>query len=184
MITRRGFLGSMVAAPVAASFVVGNVPDAMPFLPAPVEAQCEIRFDNGATRAVSPEYFANVVLKLVTRRLRDLPLTKVGSDNAWHGDMWGSGHFDQGPWLALPNMRFADGGNLILDRIEVDDLARQYAEHVRASGIRYVGRLALPNRLQHAVRVENHRLSLRFLAYWEPQTNYMVGRFDMLGGTA
>lgn len=184
MITRRGFLGSMVAGPVAASFVIGGMPDAMPRTPEPLGDECGLRFDDGASRGVEAAYFANVVLKLVTRHLRGVPLASVGGATACVGDVWGSGTFNQQPWLLLPNIRFVDDSKLVLDRLEVADMAEQYAAYIRSSGIRYVGRLALPNGLQHAVRVENHRLSLRFLTFYEHWTNCMVGRFDVLGSTA
>lgn len=183
MITRRGFLGTMVAAPAAASVVFGDghLPAWNP-PPAPIESDMGLRFDAGARRSASAEYFANVVLRLVTRHLRGVPLTRLGGDEAWLGDTWGSGTFNKMPYAIIPEIRFAsDSGDLILDRLEVDDLARRYAQHVRDSGLRYVGRLALPSGLQHALRVENRRLSMRFLAFYEVHTNYTVGRFDVLG---
>lgn len=183
MITRRGFLGSLAVAPAAASFVLGDGRATPGKPPHPVETPCELRFDAGVTRVASAEYFANVVLRLVTRHLRGMPLTRLGGDEAWLGDTWGSGTFNKMPYVVIPELRF-NHGDLFLDRLEVEDLARQYAQHVRESGVRYVGRLSCPDGLQHALRVENHRLSLRFMAFYEVQTNYVVGRFDLIGSGA
>lgn len=177
-----------MAAPAAASFVIGSrgtfgdVRVAEPTTP--IEEEFGVSFDGGASRGVTAQHFANVVLRLMMRQLRGVPLTRVGGDASLLGDTWGSGTFNQMPYAWLPEIRFADGGNLILDRLEVHDLAQQYAGRVRASGIRYVGRLALPNGLQHAVRAENRRFSLRFCAYYEHRTGSMIGRFDVIGTAA
>ena len=187
MITRRGFIGSMLVAPAVASFVVGT-PDDYPHLQPPLtrtqdSTAIELLFDGGSTRVHTPQRFCRTVFMVLDRHLRDLATRVVGAHNAWPGDRWGSGCFDTQVFALLPDLP-RRGSGIAYDRIFIESLGAQLAQRIRLEGVKFFGNMERPYGLVDCVRVSNSRLSLRFLTHYDVCADVFTGRFDVIGTKA
>lgn len=190
-LSRRIFLLGTALPTVALAPIFGkhtrdtlSTPLEMPEPPRVEVEAASLYSHNDSHQAVSFDAYARYLCRHVRLQLHGLRTELVGQPAGdMVGEWWGSARFDQQHYAIIPGIKLRMDGLLELDRVMVKDVARQFAERLRAENPKYFGRLPLPAGVDKSYRHTSRQHSLRFLLYHDWRTNQSSGRLDALVST-
>lgn len=184
-INRRGFIGVLTAIPFVSTFS-GEGQAMEPKAPDPERRDVDLSRDNGAREPLSMRRFGLEVFRLASLKLAGHPMRLVGPEVSYVGTIWGEGlggqkFFTHQPYVGIRDLPMV-GREIARDRLLMDDIAEQIADHVKRLNLT---RFGLMQPIEHGceyARYANSRWSLRFVTQWDLSSDETLGRFDLIGG--